>query len=59
MGTMPEECTGVEGDTQHTLEDPPRGRHGGASRTEEKWKGTLRLLSGNTVPQELKPTVVE
>lgn len=30
---MPEECTVVEGGTEHTLKEFPRGRHVGASKT--------------------------
>ena len=33
VGTTPEECTGVEGGTEHTLKDTPRGRPVGAPRT--------------------------
>jgi len=33
VGTMPEERTGVERGTEHTLKDTPRGRHVGAPRT--------------------------
>lgn len=36
VGTTPEECTGLGGDTEHRLKDKPRGRHVGACRTGRK-----------------------
>lgn len=36
VGTTPEECTGLGGDTEHRLKDTQRGRHVGAPRTERE-----------------------
>lgn len=33
MGAVPEECSGVEGGSEQTLKDAPRGRHVGSSGT--------------------------
>lgn len=35
---MPEECTVVQGGTEHTLKDLARGRHVGAPRTRRQMK---------------------
>lgn len=41
VGTTPEECTGVEGGTEHTLKDTPRGRYVLAPRTRREMERSI------------------